>query len=221
MPKKRKVQQRFVADINPHDVLPSSSSSTSSAQPPSSAAAHWPDHHGYPDQGGGLPHRQLTIITGCTRDHGHSPSEAPDPSDQGTQPNDQRAMDKRASATARPIRKSKPGTRVPTRFVNVDDTAFCNHNDEAGEPQKMTAGTRSALLHSARRSAQLDKAEAKAKGNFLMKSTFGAVTTYQYTGSTGPPQPVLRVVDENYYRSHAQAASKAAPKGSSSSSRGP
>ena len=43
MPKKRKVQQRFVADIILHDVLPSGSSSTSSAQPPSSAAAQWPD----------------------------------------------------------------------------------------------------------------------------------------------------------------------------------
>ena len=130
-------------------------------------------------------------------------------------------MEKRTCGTAQPIRKAKPATRVPTRLVNVGEAACCVHNDEPQKPHKLAAGTRMALLHSARRKVELDKAEAKANGTFLMKSTFGAVTTYEVNGPSGPPRTVLQVVDESYYRRNAQAPSKAASQGSSSSSRCP
>ena len=121
-------------------------------------------------------------------------------------------MDKRTGTTARPLRRARPDTRVPSRFV--DDTNHGEHIDEVEEPQRLSVGTKSALVHAARHKASVDKAEAKARGHFLMKSTFGAVTTYEYVGNSGPIQPVLQVVDESYHRSHAKVTSK------NSSSRG-
>ena len=108
--------------------------------------------------------------------------------------------------TARPIRKAGPDTRLPSRVV--DDTFHGEHMEEVGEPQKLSAGTKSALVHAARHKASGDRAEAEAGDRFLMKSTLGAVTTYTYVGDSGPSQPVLQVVDESYHRSHAKDTSK-------------
>ena len=117
-----------------------------------------------------------------------------------------RAMDKRMGTTARPIGRARLDTRMPSRAV--DDTIHGEHMEQVGEPQRLSAGTKSALVHAARRKASVDRAEAKARGRFLMKSTLGAVTTYTYVGDSGPSQPVLQVVDESYHRSHAKDTSK-------------
>ena len=120
-------------------------------------------------------------------------------------------MDERTGVSARPIRKARPDTRLPARLIEVD-TEQVKLDDGVGQPHRLSSGTRLALVHSARHKARTDAAEAKASGHCLTKSTFGAVTTYEYIGS-GPPRPLLQVVDESYYRSQAKAPA------SSSSSR--